>query len=251
MSGSDPGRIAARAVPGAVLLGCVLLLGTVPAAAQTQTEAARLRDALRRTTIDLRAAQDSQAALQAALDQAQHQRDALQQQLAALTAQLAQASAPPQAPPAPQADAAQMGRLKTMLDEAQAQTASLQAGLAHWQSAYQEAATIARTKDAEGRRAAGAAQAAQQTAAACGAKNDRLAAVARDILNLYRTQDFRSLLLGSYEPVLGLAEVRLENVIQDNEDRILEQKYYPNAAPAASPAPPSGPAGAAGAGVSK
>jgi len=44
---------------------------------------------------------------------------------------------------------------------------------------------------------------------------------------LYQSQSFRSLLLSSYEPVLGLKKVELENTIQDYEDKILEHKYRP------------------------
>jgi len=42
------------------------------------------------------------------------------------------------------------------------------------------------------------------------------------------------LLLLSYEPLLGLKKVELENTIQDYEDKILDQKYQPGrqAAPA-------------------
>jgi hypothetical protein len=203
--------------------------------AQDQGEEARLRDALRRTTVDLRSAQDSQAALQTALDQAQRQRDQLQQQVTALTAKLAQAPAavaPPVPAAAPQPSPADE-ELKSALDAARAQNESLQAGLSHWQAAYQQAATIARQKDADSQQAAAASKSAEQTLAICSTKNTKLIATAEDILHLYRSQSFHSLLLSSYEPLLGLAQVRLDNVIQDNEDKIREQKYYPNEQPAA------------------
>jgi hypothetical protein len=45
---------------------------------------------------------------------------------------------------------------------------------------------------------------------------------------LYRTQSFRTLLIGSYEPLLGLKEVELQNTIQDYEDRILAHRMYGN-----------------------
>jgi hypothetical protein len=203
--------------------------------AQDQGEEARLRDALRRTTVDLRSAQDSQAALQTALDQAQRQRDQLQQQVTALTAKLAQApaAAPAPAPAAATQPSAAEEQLKAALDAARAQNDSLQAGLSHWQAAYQQAATLARQKDAESQQAGAASKSAEQTLAICSTKNTKLTAVAEDILHLYRTQSFHSLLLSSYEPLLGLAQVRLDNVIQDNDDRIREQKYYPNEQPAA------------------
>jgi DNA repair exonuclease SbcCD ATPase subunit len=216
------------------VLGLVVAAGT-SAQAQDQSEEGRLRDALRRTTVDLRSAQDSQAALQTALDQAQRQRDQLQQQVTALTARLAQApaAAAPVAPVAAPQPSPADEQLKAALDAARAQNDSLQAGLSHWQAAYQQAATLARQKDAESQQATTASQSAEQTLAICTTKNTRLTAVAEDILHLYRTQSFHSLLLSSYEPLLGLAQVRLDNVIQDNDDKIREQKYYPNEQPAA------------------
>jgi hypothetical protein len=39
------------------------------------------------------------------------------------------------------------------------------------------------------------------------------------------------LLLSSYEPLLGLKKVELENTIQDYEDKILDQKYRPGSEP--------------------
>lgn len=68
------------------------------------------------------------------------------------------------------------------------------------------------------------------------AKNTRLIAVANDILHLYRTQSFRSLLLGSYEPLLGFKQVQLENTVQDYEDKISAQRFYGNERPPAVPA---------------
>jgi chromosome segregation ATPase len=67
-------------------------------------------------------------------------------------------------------------------------------------------------------KAASDAIAAQTTA--CQAQNQKLAATAEDILHLYQTQSFRSILLGSYEPILGLDRVKLENIVQDYDDKI-------------------------------
>jgi hypothetical protein len=91
-----------------------LIVFTTAASAQSSQED-RLREALRKTVVDLRAAQDSQAGLQAALDQAQKERDTLKQQVATLTEEVAQrpvaapaAVAPTPAPPPPPAEDQQM-----------------------------------------------------------------------------------------------------------------------------------------------
>ena len=210
----------------------VLLAITGTAKAQEQSVDDQLRDVLRKMTVDLRTARDNQAALQAQLDQMQKQRDALQQQVTALSAKLTQQPAEPAPAPQQAKSDADAQQLRDAVDALKRQNASLQAGLAHWQSAYQEAATIARAKDAESRQLGTTSKAATETLGICEAKNAKLIGVANDILHLYRTQDFKSVLLGSYEPLLGFRQVELENIIQDHEDKIRAQRYYPNEQPA-------------------
>ena len=211
-------------VPFAVAF-CLL---TVTAVAQESgSEEDRLRDALRHVTADLRAAQDSQTTLQAALDQAQKQRDLLQQQVTQLTAQAAARPAGQPSQPVPDDQP-----LRDAVDTLKKQNASLQDGLAHWQSAYQQAATLAQTKDAQDRQSSAKAATAQRTLDVCETKNTKLLAVADDILHLYDTRKFRSLATSDWDAVLGFKKVELENIVQDNEDRILEQKYYPGEQPA-------------------
>jgi hypothetical protein len=211
-------------VPFAVAF-CLL---TVTAVAQESgSEEDRLRDALRHVTADLRAAQDSQTTLQAALDQAQKQRDLLQRQVTQLTTQAAARPAVQPAQPAPDDQP-----LRDAVDTLKKQNAALQDRLAHWQSAYQQAATLAQTKDAQDRQSSAKAATAQRTLDVCETKNTKLLAVADDILHLYDTRKFRSLATSDWDAVLGFKKVELENIVQDNEDRILEQKYYPGEQPA-------------------
>ena len=47
--------------------------------------------------------------------------------------------------------------------------------------------------------------------------------------HLYEREDFRSLLLKSYEPFFGFEKVKLQNMIQDYEDRIRNASFYPTA----------------------
>ena len=204
----------------------VLLLGLTPAMAQDSVEG-RLREMLRRMTADLRAAQDSQAVLQATLDQEKQKNADLQKRIDDQTARAQSASAA--------ASTQEVAHMQADLQTAQARAASLESSVRQVQDAYQQAVTVARAKDAEGRSASARAASAEHEAAACAAANTRLIAVANDILHLYQSQSFRSLLLGSYEPVLGLKKVELENTIQDYEDKILDQKYRPGQQAAKSP----------------
>ena len=201
----------------------LLLLLTGPALAQDQTVEDKLREALRRSTVDLRALQDNQAQLQADRDAATKQRDALQQQLDAANAKLAATPAAPEAKPV---DKDELKKLSDMLDAARRDIATLTASNAKWQAAYREAAALAQAKDAEARKLAGELKAERSVTAADLDANRKLAGVGNDILHLYRTQGFRRILLGSYEPLLGLQKVELDNIVQDYEDRIYNLRLF-------------------------
>lgn len=220
-------------------LACAL---TLPAQAQSVED--RLREALRKQTVDLRAAQDSLGVLQTQLDQTVKQRDALQQKVDELTAKTGEQQAAPAAspaiaapPPLPSEVVAEINDLREAVKRQQAQIGQLQAGLAKWQSAYQEAASVARAKDAESRALSQTVRQAQSAIGMSRAENTKLAALANEILHMYQTQDFRRILIGSYEPFLGLKKVELENIVQDYEDKIRDLHLPPQAAePAAAPA---------------
>ena len=211
----------------AVLLTLLVVFGTVGGGhAQTSTED-RLREAVKKLTADLRAAQDALGPLQQKLDEATRQRDALQPQLDAATADLAQQTA------AAQQDDAQIRKLQADLAAARKEDGALQAALAKWQAAYKEAAGIAQAKDAEARRLDADLKITLETLEASKQANTKLVAAARDILHLYETQSFRTLVVESYEPLLGLKRTQLENMVQDYDDRI-EAGRLPRAPPAAA-----------------
>jgi septal ring factor EnvC (AmiA/AmiB activator) len=193
------------------------LLGALPAMAQDTPEV-RLREMLRRATAELRAAQDGQAAAEASLQQEK-------QQSAALRKQIDEVNAAADAKSAAADD--EITHLKADLAAAQTQVTALEAGLKQWQDAYQKAADLARAKDLESKTSLSHAAESERETGICTATNTKLIGVANDILHLYQTQNFRSLLLYSYEPLLGLKKVELENLVQDYEDKILDRKYRP------------------------
>lgn len=211
-----------RRIRLAAVLAAALSSGLAGSAWAQSTED-KLREALRHTTVDLRALQDQQAQLQAERDAATKQRDLLQQQLADAQAKLTQAAAVPAVKPA---DPEELKKLQDLLEDARRQMSALAASNAKWQAAYRDAAALAQTREAETRRTAQALQAAQKEDQLSHATNAKLAALAGDILHLYRSQDFRGVLLRSYEPALGLGKVTLDNTVQDYEDRIADLRLY-------------------------
>ncbi len=204
----------------------LLAAACLPAVAHAQQSTEdRMRDALRQAVTEMRAAQDQSAQAQADLAKAQADKAALQTQLDAANARLAEQPVKAAAKPAAADEAALQERLRA----AEAQAAALQLRATQLQGSYQSAAQQARAKDDESRNATAALKSQTTALATCKAANTKLIDVAEQILHLYETQSFRNVLLKSYEPILGLAKVRLENTVQDYDDKIHDQEYIPSA----------------------
>lgn len=199
----------------------VLVLSLANAARAQESNEDRLREAYKKITADFRALQDSQAQLRAQLEQMTQARDAA-------LAEVAQLKAAPQPAAGPSADEVQqaMDKLKAQVDALKRENTGLQAALTKWQAAYQQAAQLAQERDAEAKKLTVSVRDAVKTLDACKESDAKLAALAREILHLYETQDFRALLWKSYEPILGMKRVELENMIQDYDDRIYKARFY-------------------------
>ncbi len=206
----------------ALIASAVLAALVLPAlsAAQEPVED-RMRDALRQSVTEMRAAQDQAAQAQADLARAQADKSALQAQLDAANARLSAGSA------RPAGRQEETAALQARLRAAEAQASGLQQQASRLQSSYQGLAEMARQREGERDAAASGLKQAAAALEACKAANTRLIAVAEEILHLYESQSFRSLLLKSYEPVLGLAQVKLENTVQSYDDRIRDLQYVP------------------------
>jgi chromosome segregation ATPase len=207
------------------IASAVLLLLPLSAHAQDAGLDDKLRDLLRQTTVQLRAAQDAQATLQSQLDTMTHQRDALQAQLTALQGK-------PAAPAVTLEQRAALKQAQAGLAAARAQNAAYAASIGKLQAQYQSAAAAAADKDAADRRDAAALKAAKATLAVCTTDNTKLIGVAQDILHLYETPQWNRLLIANHDRLLGFARVKLENLVQDYDDKIAAQAFMPAAPPA-------------------
>lgn len=206
----------------------LLLLGAAPAAAQDD-ETARLRMQLRTVTMQLRQAQDDQAAIQSQKISAEMERDQLKKQLAAA-----------------QAEAARLRRDSGRAGAAEADLAKTRDALSQ---ATTQAAAQAQQSKAELDKIQAAALSTQTVLGACEAQNAKLLAVAREILAAYENFDALDS-FGALEPFTKLKRVELQNLAQDYRDRVdagtfdekaAEKAAQPApapAAPAAAPAPP-------------
>jgi hypothetical protein len=202
-------------------LTAVLLLAAAPigaAMAEDTDTVARLRDALRSSTVQLRSLQDTQAANEAKAAEAAKENEALRAQVAALTKQLGEGAGKKNGP-----DAAAM---EQALAEYNQRLAAQSENMDKWKAAYTEAANVARAKEAERAKLAGETDSLTQRATSCEAKNLALFKVSSEVLDKYAAMDIGDA-LGSREPFVGTKRVEIQNIVQAYKDKLLDQKATP------------------------
>ena len=194
-----------------LIIATLALAASLPAGASfAETETDRLREALRSATMQNRTLEDQRVALQAKVTEAERQVADLKTQVSAAKAETKQAEQDYR-----QAVADFNARL-----EERNQT------LDKWKDAYTEAATVARTKDAERAKFEGEANTYKASTKACLVKNQQLVKLGREILGVYENVHFGGMLLAR-EPALGIRRVDVQNLLQDYGEKILQQKIEP------------------------
>lgn len=219
-------------------LGLCLAIAVGPfgvASAQEAPDAmeARLRDALRGATVQVRSLEDQLAQLQAQQAEASKQNELLQGQVDSLTKQLAAApsgdSAVPQKANAERATAAYeqaVADFNRKLSDQNNTIGQLSETVDKWKAAYEEAVSVARNKEGERAQLAARVQGVSKQATDCEAKNTALVKVADEILDRYEHISVGEV-LAAREPFVGTKRVELENIAQDYHDKILDQKASP------------------------
>jgi chromosome segregation ATPase len=190
----------------ALLLAAVMCCG----GARADTETDRLREALRSAVAQSRQMEDQRAALQAKVADAEREKAALKTQLDAAKAQAKELEK----------------QQREAVDEFNKRLTERDETLEKWKSAYEEAATVARTKDAERAKFEGEANAYKASTKSCQAKNVQLIGAGREILKRYRSLTIGDTLVAT-EPVIGVGRVNVQNFLQDSSDKLLEQKATP------------------------
>lgn len=182
----------------------------ISSAAHADQESDRLREALRSATAQARAAEDQRAAVQAKLTAAEQERDRLRKQNEAYRAQVREAEQ----------------AYRQAVKDFNERIAERDDSLEKWKAAFGEAATVARTKDAERIKFEAEATTWKANAKACEAKNVRLVKIADDVVKQYERMDpFEKVL--DHDPVIGFKRVEHQNAAQDFRDKIIEQKAKP------------------------
>ena len=183
----------------------VVSLASVEARAQSETD--KLRDAVRSLTAQTRSLEDQRASLQSKVAEAEREKAALNSQIAAAKAQVKETE--------------KMHR--EAVDEFNQRLEDRNQTLEKWKAAYEEAATVARAKDAERAKFEGEATAYKASTRSCVAKNGQLVKVGRELLRRYEGVSFGDIAVIN-EPLTGVRRVEVQNILQDYEDKLLEQK---------------------------
>lgn len=192
-----------------LLTAAAALLATAAFAtgALAQSETDRLREALRSAIVQTRALEDQATALQAKLAQADRDKAAVKAQADAARAEVRRIE----------------DEHRHAVDEFNQRIADRDQSLEKWRSAYEEAANVARTKDAERAKFEGEANAYRASTKTCVAKNDMLVKAGRDLVERYRSVTMDTGIV-AFEKVFQIRRVELQNEVQDAHDRFLDQK---------------------------
>ena len=175
--------------------------------ARADAESDRLREALRSATMQTRQLEDQRAASQAKLAEAEKEKVALKAQIDAAKAEAKRLEK----------------QHRDAVDEFNQRLTERDETLEKWKSAYEEAATVARAKDAERAKFEGEATACKASTKSCQAKNAQLVNEGREIVNRYRKLTLGGALVAT-EPLTGIGRVDAQNFVQDSTDKLLDQK---------------------------
>jgi chromosome segregation ATPase len=188
-----------------------VIIAILPVSARADSETDRLRDALRTAIAQTRALEDERAALQAKIAQEEKDKATLKTQVDAAKARATQLDKEYR-----QAVLDFNGRL-----EERNKT------LEKWKDAYEEAATVARTKDAERAKFEGESKTYKESTQVCTAKNLKLIQVGQQIIAKYDGVTIGDIMVAK-EPVFAFRRVEIQNWEQDQADKLIEQKVQPD-----------------------
>jgi chromosome segregation ATPase len=192
------------------LLAGILVAPIFCGAAHADAESDRLREALRSATAQARQMEDQRTALQAKIADADREKAALKAQIDAAKTENKELQK----------------QNREAVDEFNQRLEERNQTLEKWKAAYEEAATVARTKDAERAKFEGEATAFKASTKSCLAKNAQLLTVGRDILKRYRSLTVGDSFVAS-EPAIGVGRVDAQNFVQESTDKLLDQKATP------------------------
>jgi hypothetical protein len=207
-------------LPG--LLTTVFSSGLLQAADQANTVEERLRGQLRSTMLQLRDAQNQAATLQSAQAEDEKQKKALCDRVDELTKQAASDK-----------DAATktIADLNAKVTDQTTLINQMKDALDKWKEAYNKAVEVANTKEAQRAKFESQAIVLQRRVENDENKNLALYQLGKEVLNRYEKFGLGTAIT-SREPFVGITKVKLENLVQDYSDKLMDQTVKPGVAPA-------------------
>jgi chromosome segregation ATPase len=188
-----------------VMLVAATSLSSVAAHAQSETD--RLREALRRATAQTRQLEDQRTALQAKVADIDREKAAAKAQVDAAKAEVRKIEKDH----------------RDAIGEFNKRLAERDETLEKWKAAYEEAATVARTKDTERAKFEGEANTYKAGAKSCQVKNSQMFKAGRELLHQYQAVTIGDTIVAQ-EPALGLRRVEIQNDLQNTHDKFLDQR---------------------------
>jgi len=192
---------------------CLIVIATatlVATGARADSETDKLREALRSATMQTRALEDQRAGLQARIAEAERATAAAKAEAAAAKAQVKKIEK----------------EHREAVEQFNQRLAERDEALEKWKTAYEEAATVARDKDAERAKFEGEANTYKASTKSCVSKNGALVKAGQDLVQRYRAVTIGDTLV-AHEPVLQFRRVEVQNQLQNDEDKFLDQKVNP------------------------
>jgi len=186
-----------------------------------EDDGARLREALKNTTLQLRSAQGETATAQAATIAAEQKAKSLEAKVAELEKR--NAALAKQSNDDKTASEKTIATLNNRLADREKRLVEYIAALDKWKAAYQAAAAAGKKADGERERLAGEVVSLKNTVADRERKNIALFNVSNEILDRYQNYALGKS-LAAKEPFIGNARVEIENHVQGYQDRILDQR---------------------------
>lgn len=206
-------RALLRSLSSAILL---LLLVSRPAFAADAEEdvAGKLREALRNTMLQLRDAQNQVATLQAGQVADQQKIKELETKVAAMNKQAIEER---------NASTNMIAELNTKLEEQRVVLAGFQAAIEKWKQSYSAVTTLAQKKEGERAKLEAKSIKLERQVQDQQARNIKMYETGLEILARYESFGLGDALLAR-EPFVGSTRVKFQNLIQNDHDKIADQR---------------------------
>jgi len=200
-----------------VILLASLCAGHLGAADAPGAADAKMRETLRNTMLQLRTAEAEKATLQAA----QAANDAkLKEAMANLEKMTKERTE------AQDESEKVIGSLRTKLTEHELEIARFKEALEKWQASQRQAADLAARKEGQRAKLAEEKIVLQRKVADQQVKNDAMFKLGNEILTRYEKFGLGDALT-SREPFVGITRVKFQSLIQDFQDKLVDQKIKP------------------------